>query len=285
MGLYGYCLGGSALIAIGIYESLASSLPHKNKAQVSTISSLSGTIISLSFIANSLISLRDSLQYHDPIGAAIQVEITSVAVLFLLHSLLPLLPLPLPLPRSLHRLTLFSAFAQELLHLYLHRKDPSGLENRYFDLCSSPSPSAPPPPSSAPAGRASRAGSGGSFTVKCKGHMDDHRAKAIATLQFNCHLALLLVGLLFVFSLVARLYGLSSSTQDYFHGTKNYTPLNAELADLRDQARFEFDDDDDDDDGDGEIVVDVEHDGVKMKSVGGVGGAPQLGVNGFGDHD
>ncbi|KAK9086624.1 hypothetical protein Syun_029018 [Stephania yunnanensis] len=71
----------------------------------------------------------DSLQSHDPTGLALQLQISTVGSLFLLHSLLPI-----PLPRSLPRLILSSAFAQEFLHFYLHRKDPSGLENRYFDL-------------------------------------------------------------------------------------------------------------------------------------------------------
>ncbi|KAK9107540.1 hypothetical protein Syun_023551 [Stephania yunnanensis] len=67
-----------------------------------------------------------------PNRLALQLQISTVGSLFLLHSLIPLLPIPLP--RSLPRLILSSAFAQEFLHFYLHRKDPSGLENRYFDL-------------------------------------------------------------------------------------------------------------------------------------------------------
>ncbi|KAK9120800.1 hypothetical protein Syun_018417 [Stephania yunnanensis] len=78
------------------------------------------------------LNIYDSLQSHDPTGPTLQLQISTFISLFLLHSLLPLLPIPLP--RSLPRLILSSAFAQEFLHFYLHRKDPSGLENRYFDL-------------------------------------------------------------------------------------------------------------------------------------------------------
>ncbi|KAK9119601.1 hypothetical protein Scep_017694 [Stephania cephalantha] len=322
MGLYGYCLAGSALIAIGIYESLVSSITHltihtktppKHKTPPRLIIlSISTSIISLSFIINALISLRDSLQSHDPTGLALQLQISTVGSLFLLHSLLPLLPIPLP--RSLPRLILSSAFAQEFLHFYLHRKDPSGLENRYFDLMLLPvslcAVSALLRPDWAGGlargvglvmqgawfvqmgfsfftdwgmarGCALHQRSAGNFTVKCKGHMDEHRSMAIATLQFNCLLALIVIGALFVYSVVARVYGV---TEDCFNGSsRNYTPLNAELGELSSQARFALDDGDDDgDDGDGEIVGDVERNGVKMKSVGG---APELGVNGFGDHE
>ncbi|KAK9143455.1 hypothetical protein Syun_012855 [Stephania yunnanensis] len=63
-----------------------------------------------------------------PNRLALQLQISTVGSLFLLHSLLPLLPIPLP------RLILSSAFAREFLHFYLHRKDPCGLEKQYFDL-------------------------------------------------------------------------------------------------------------------------------------------------------
>lgn len=45
---------------------------------------------------------------------------------------------------------------------------------------------------------------GRGFGVVCKGHDELHRGKAIATLQFNCHLAMILSAAVGIYALVNR---------------------------------------------------------------------------------
>lgn len=80
----------------------------------------------------------------------------------------------------------------------------------------------------------------GNFTVLCQGHMASHRGMAIATLQFNCHLALLLIVIVVVYAFVVSKFGLPG---DY----ENYAPLNEELRELDHHNGFTLDSDDDDD--------------------------------------
>ncbi|KAI4387761.1 hypothetical protein MLD38_000167 [Melastoma candidum] len=50
--------------------------------------------------------------------------------------------------------------------------------------------------------------SGGSnYTIRCKGHPEYHRGRAIATLQFNCHLAMLVAVGVTIFSFVVKRSG------------------------------------------------------------------------------
>lgn len=101
----------------------------------------------------------------------------------------------------------------------------------------------------------------GNFTIRCKGHPEFHRARAVATLQFNCHLALLVCFIVGGYSLVSRRYGVSNHSLQY-------KPLGAEMQSLdlgQGQGRFTLDSDEDD--VDGNVVVE--------KSVA---------VNGYGSH-
>lgn len=82
----------------------------------------------------------------------------------------------------------------------------------------------------------------GNFTIRCKGHPEFHRARAIATLQFNCHLALLVCFIAGVYSFVSRKHGVS-------HESLQYKPLGAEMQHLDlDQTQFTLDSEEDEDD-------------------------------------
>ncbi|XP_055960069.1 uncharacterized protein LOC126661526 [Mercurialis annua] len=129
-------------------------------------------------------------------------------------------------PNSILELVILFAFIEEFLFYYLQRKDTSGIENKYFDLILVPisicvvSRVLELKCESNHARMARGMGwlilqetwfvrmgisfysdmivhgcalhekSRGDYTVKCRGHPEYHRARGIATLQFNCHLAL-----------------------------------------------------------------------------------------------
>lgn len=48
---------------------------------------------------------------------------------------------------------------------------------------------------------------GSNYTIRCKGHPEYHRARAIATLQFNCHLAMLVSLVVGFFGVIATRSG------------------------------------------------------------------------------
>ncbi|MQL94114.1 hypothetical protein Taro_026768, partial [Colocasia esculenta] len=144
--------------------------------------------------------------------------------------------LHLPLPPSLLDLLCLFAFAAEFLLFALQRKDVTGVENRYYDLLLVPvavcaagtalcatRPGAPFPrlargiglslqgtwflqmgfsffSSAISHGCDLHQRSRGNFTIKCKGHPQYHRGRAIATLQFDGHLALLVVATLGIYA-------------------------------------------------------------------------------------
>lgn len=264
-GLFTLSLAGVGFLTIAAVETLApkSRLPFLRYASVAVLSSL--------FILNALIS---ALSAHDPIGAPLPLATAAVAALFLLYAAAGLASplLPLPLPPSLLDLLLLAAFSQELLLLSLRRKDVDGIENRYLDLLLAPVflcaastlATLARPRHSAP--RLARAAglalhgtwliqmafsffstaiahgcaihhrSPANYTIKCKGHPEYHRARAIATLQFNCHLALITVVTVSVFSAVA---GRDLS------GGQRYRPLNTELQTMENvSSQFTLDSDD-----------------------------------------
>lgn len=101
----------------------------------------------------------------------------------------------------------------------------------------------------------------GNFTVWCKGHPEFHRARAIATLQFNCHLALVVCFVVGGFSLVSRKFGVSDEVM-------RYKPIGAEMQRVS-GVQFMMDSDDDD-----------EGEGDNEKNVVGT----ETGVNGYGSH-
>nr|GEV63916.1 transmembrane protein like [Tanacetum cinerariifolium] len=76
----------------------------------------------------------------------------------------------------------------------------------------------------------------GNFTIRCKGHPEFHRARVVATLQFNCHLALLVFFICGVYSLLSRKYGMSNEWL-------MYKPLGDEMQQRLDQRRFTLDSD------------------------------------------
>lgn len=111
----------------------------------------------------------------------------------------------------------------------------------------------------------------GNFTIKCKGHPEYHRGRAIATLQFNCHLALLVALMAGVYSLICKKNGICRDST-------RYKPLGAEMQHLDSHAQFTLDSDDDEDNENG------------IKEEGNVGMSkaiavvPESIVNGYGSH-
>ncbi|XP_010497353.2 PREDICTED: uncharacterized protein LOC104774449 [Camelina sativa] len=180
------------------------------------------------------------------------------------------------LPSSITTLLLLFGFVEEFLMFYLQKKDVSGIENRYYDLMLVPiaicvfSTVFELKSDANNTHRFARLGRGiglilqgtwflqmgisfftglitnncsfhgksrGNFTIKCKGHGDFHRAKAIATLQFNCHLALMVVLATALFSVVANKKGYLREDHSI------YRPLGAEMENL---STFTLDSDEED---------------------------------------
>ncbi|KAL0744584.1 hypothetical protein Bca4012_086097 [Brassica carinata] len=179
------------------------------------------------------------------------------------------------LPSSITTLLLLFGFVEEFLMFYLQKKDTSGIENRYYDLMLVPIAICVFSTlfelrSDSNTHRFAKLGRGiglilqgtwflqmgvsfftdlitnncsfheksrGNFTIKCRGHGDYHRAKAIATLQFNCHLALMVVLATALFSVVANKKGYLREDHP------KYRPLGAEMENL---SNFTLDSDEED---------------------------------------
>ncbi|KAG6773927.1 hypothetical protein POTOM_021271 [Populus tomentosa] len=325
MGLFSMTLAGSGFILIGAWESLTSSTASQNWNSVSNPSSplkqtpksatqrnsnsssssayyITVSIFSLLFIVNSLISFFNAVNSRDQVGSALQLQILAVAALFLLYSVLGLLSIFssfVRFPSSILNLIVLFAFVEEFLLFYMQRKDPSGIENRYFDLMlvpilicvvsttlelKSPWKSNDYPRLARGVGLILQGmwivqmglsfytnlivhgcslheKSRGNYTIKCKGHPEYHRARGIATLQFNCHLALLVISAMSVYSVMAKNNGARCDS---------YKPLGAEMQQMENHGLFTLDSDDD------EIR---EEEDVTMKK-GAV-----VAVNGFGSHE
>ena len=110
----------------------------------------------------------------------------------------------------------------------------------------------------------------GNYTLRCKGHPEYHRARAIATLQFNCHLALLVVVIVGLYSVV------SGRNRGPLDSSARYMPLGAELQQFANPANFTLDSDDDDDD---DVVEEIKDGNVagRQKAV-----VVEHGMNGHG---
>ncbi|XP_077222796.1 plant viral-response family protein (DUF716) [Tasmannia lanceolata] len=324
MGLLTSCLGGLGFMVIGTWELISSSYTHLNPSPPSPpLPSLNKktptkntplfspstplfliALLSFLFILNSSISTVNASQSNDSLGLSLQLQSIALSSLFLLYSLVGFLTdftnFP-PLPSSIPNLIAAFAFAEEFLLYYLQRKDPTGLENRYFDLLLVPILicvlstllEINYPKSNFPSlcrgiglilqgtwfiqmgfsfytnfmahGCVLYEKSRGNYTIKCKGHMDYHRSKAIATLQFNCHLAFIVVLIVGVYSIVNRMYG---SRVDHV----NYKPLSEELRELDGHSQFTLDSDED------EEIMMVEN--VKNQKEA----LPVNGMNGFVAH-
>ncbi|XP_021911718.1 uncharacterized protein LOC110825560 [Carica papaya] len=323
MGFYGYIVAGGCFILIGAWESLASSNSNPNtspsspvdetgsaitSADKSKMSSSSLTFIAISvvsflFILNSLLSLFDALNSRDRVGSVLQLQVLVIALLFLFYAVLGFFvnfKTSFHLPCSLLNLIALFGFLEEFVLFYMQRKDPSGIENRYFDLLLVPVTICvfstilefKLPTSNYPRlargsalilqgtwflqmgvsfytnwmvqGCSLHQKSRGNFTVKCKGHPEYHRGRGIATLQFNCHLALLVVLTVGLYSIMARKYGDGSDFS-------RYRPLGAEMRQMENMGNFTLDSDEDD--------------GIRDEDNAAKEGAiVETGVNGFGSH-
>ncbi|KAI3911590.1 hypothetical protein MKW92_048003 [Papaver armeniacum] len=254
--------------------------------------------LSLFFILDSVISSSDALNIKDQVGFSLQLDIFSISSLFFST-------LFLQIPASLLNLIALFGFGQELVFFYVQRKDPNGIENRYFDMLLVPIMicilstllEMGLPKSNLPGlgrgfglilhgtwfiqmgfsfytdimvhGCALHEASRGNFTVKCKGHMDAHRGKAIATLQFNCHLALLVILIVGVYSFIGNKFGFPGGNYS------NYKPLNAELHQLGSQTQFTLDSDDE------ESILE---ENVAQQKTNSIIVPVSSEVNGFGNH-
>ena len=224
-------------------------------------------------------SLIDAVNSKDRVGWPLQLQVLAIAFLFLMYAVIGLLMKftdSIPLPSSFLNLIAFFAFAEEFLLFYLQKKDTVGIENRYFDMMLVPITiclfstvlELRSPKSNLP--RLGRAiglilqgtwflqmglsffsnwvahgcslheKSRGNYTVRCKGHPEYHRGRAIATLQFNCHLAFLVVLVVAVFSMVSRKRGGQE-------GFVQYGPIGVETQSLNLAGQFSLDSDDEDD--------------------------------------
>lgn len=277
----------------------------KGNTSPSSLRFASICVLSLLFILNSMVSLVDALNSSDNVGSALQLQVLVIEALFLLYSITGSLvnfKNLIPLPHTMISLIGLFAFVEEFLLFYLQRKNASGIENRYFDLLLVPitvclfstilelkSPKSNYPKLARGIGLILQGTwfvqmgisfysnlitngcslhqkSRGNYTIRCKGHMDYHRARAVATLQFNCHLAFLVVLIMGVYSTFVRKYGVAPDFTQY-------KPLGAEMQQFE-TAQFTLDSDDD---GIEEIM---EEDKVGKPKVGVVGS----GANGYGNH-
>ncbi|XP_060959012.1 uncharacterized protein LOC133030345 [Cannabis sativa] len=303
MGFFSFAFAGVGLIFIGAWEAFTflSSNPNqislpsspltsiqtpspssKSNSQIKTpsfssssLSFISISIVSFLFIINSLVSLYDAIELRDRVGTALQLQVLAIASLFLLYGIMGLM---VNFSSSLVSLIGLFAFVEEFLLFYLQRKDPSGIENRYFDLllvpitvCLFSTVLDLKSPKSIFSKFARGIGlilqgmwflqmgfsfytnlithgctlhekSRGNYTIKCKGHPDYHRARAIATLQFNCHLALVVIIVSIFYSIVSRRNGSADFMQ--------YKPLVAEMATFENQSQFTLDSDEEEEEED-----------------------------------
>ncbi|KAI3665921.1 hypothetical protein L6452_44556 [Arctium lappa] len=309
-GLFTYTIGGGGLLLIGASESIIST--SETLKQISRSSSLSSTplpsstsrsksvtfvtsltffaisLISLLFILNSSISIIDALKSKDQTGVVLQLEVISISALFFLFSVLGIstnLRISFRFPSLILNTLCLFGFIEEFFLFYIQKKDPDGIENRYYDLLLVPIcicivstilELRSPKSNYSRLGRGvglvlqgmwfvqmgfsfysvlisdgcfMREKSRGNFTIRCKGHPEFHRARAIATLQFNCHLALVVCFVVGVYSFVSRKHGVSRESMEY-------KPIGDEMERLDlDRSRFTLDSEEDEDDHHGVVVV------------------------------
>ncbi|XP_073060348.1 uncharacterized protein [Primulina eburnea] len=321
MGLFTYTVTGGALMLIGAWESIISASEVLVKSSSSAASSqsspspLQGTttktatfsstitffsisVLSILVIVNSLISLFDAIKFRDNTGFALQFEVITISLLFLLYSGLGILTNvgdSFRFPLVVLNLICAFAFGEEFFLFYSRSKDPSGIENRYYDLFLVPIAicvfstiiELKNPDSNYPRlgrgiglvlqglwvlqmgfsfhtnlianGCALHAKSRGNYTIKCKGHPEYHRGRAIATLQFNCHLAILVTLLVSVYSFICKKNGVSREFM-------RYKPL-GDGGEMHMDGRSQFTLDSDDEDSNGEMIKEAKN--VEMqKAIG-----------------
>lgn len=328
MGLFTYTVAGAALILIGAFESLAfataslkqtpssESSPsniHKPAPFASTVTFLLISVVSVLFIVNSLISLSDAASSKDSMGFVLQLEVIAISLLFLLYSGLGILSSTIEsfrFPPKLLNVIYMFAFGEEFLLFYTKNKDPSGIENHYYDLILVPiavclfstilelksSKSTYPKLGRGVGlvlqgmwilqmgfsfysnlianGCTLHSRSRGNYTIKCKGHPEYHRGRAIATLQFNCHLALLITLATGAYSLLCKMYGIN---RDFMR----YKPLRVgDGGDMQlDNSKFTLESDDENDENENGI-----HEVGSVEMQKAVLVVPNSTVNGYNSH-
>eukprot|EP00252_Welwitschia_mirabilis_P015916 TRINITY_DN3530_c0_g1_i1.p1 TRINITY_DN3530_c0_g1~~TRINITY_DN3530_c0_g1_i1.p1 ORF type:complete len:325 (+),score=32.23 TRINITY_DN3530_c0_g1_i1:55-1029(+) len=244
-------------------------------------------VLSLAHILGAVISSQNGLKDEEFPGSAIHLETIGVASIFLLYAIVGIisdLTSILPLPLELHHLIALFAFCEEFLVFYLPREGSQGLENRYYCLMlvpigicllaktlEIPYPASVFPPLGLSAGlilqgtwlfqmalsfftglmthgcELSEKDGALDYTIECE-HGHSHRGMAVATLQFNCHMALLLLTLLPAYSFLSTKYAP--------HERSVYRPLGAvaeaeelqrlgELNSSDENTQFVLDSDDD----------------------------------------
>ncbi|XP_057429642.1 uncharacterized protein LOC130722807 [Lotus japonicus] len=280
MELLSFAFAGGGFILIGALESLGASSTSnpdsKTKKNHRSPFFISIAIFSSFIILNSLVSIFDAHKSNDAVGTALQFQVLAIALIFLLYSVLALL---VPLPSRLLGMVVAFGFAEEFLLFYLQRKDPSGVENRYYDLLLVPIgvcvfSTVLELVSSQETNNVAKLSRGvglnlqgtwfvqmgfslfsnwvaegcslhgvsrGNYTLRCKGHPEYHRARAIATLQFNCHLALMVMVMVASYSVFCGRNGGPVHPE-----ASRYTPLGAEMQSLENSATFTLDSDDED---------------------------------------
>jgi len=242
--------------------------------------------LALLYILNAALSSYNGLNHGDPLVLGIQLEKSGVASLFLMYSVVGMIcecTQLLPLPWEVNNLIAVFAFCEEFLVFYLQNEGSTGLEIRYYSLllvpisvCIAskaleiPYPRSVLPPLGVALGLILQGTwffqmgisfftgwishgcilsekSGGDYTISCEHPADGHRGKAIATLQFNCHLALLLVCLLPAYSCLTTKYVNFNSSSYIPLGAKEQTEELQDLGGSGDgvEARFALDSDED----------------------------------------
>ncbi|KAL6507330.1 hypothetical protein OROGR_023525 [Orobanche gracilis] len=326
MGLFTYTVAGGAVIVVGAWESLASVSEYLNQNQStsqlpasppqnvsghvskrttspsSTVTFLLISVLSVLCTLNSLISLFDAVRSKDNVGFALQLEVISVELLFLLYSVLGILTNTLHSFRVSYKLldVIYAfAFGEEFLLFYTQNKDQSGIENRYYDLILVPiaicllatvleitSPKSTYPRLARGMGLVLQGvwtlqmgfsfysnwrsdgcslheRSRGSFTIKCKGHSEYHRGRAVATLQFNCYLALFVTLVVGLYSFLCNKYRIN---RDFMR----YKPIGVQMDN---QSQFTLDSENEDDGDGAKEVWNVEMQNAAV-------GVPQSAANG-----
>ncbi|KAJ3695420.1 hypothetical protein LUZ60_000797 [Juncus effusus] len=287
-GLIPFSIAGLGFIFISLIESslFSSSSPY-HPLRLRYLSTL--TLSSLFLLSSVISVFTSVSSSGDLLGASLPLSSLAASLLFVLYAFSGLLSLPplslLPLPSSLLDLLVIFSFGQEFIYFYLRRKDLDGIENRYFDLLLVPIllciistilviswPRSSAPRLARAAGLALQGTwflqmgfsfftnaiaygcqihekSRANYTIKCKSHEDYHRARSIATLQFNCHLALLIAIGAGLYMFAVKKKGDSNSS--------GYRPLHKEVQMGGGPSRFTLDSDEEE----GEIAV--ESDGPK----------------------
>ncbi|XP_057818463.1 uncharacterized protein LOC131031377 [Cryptomeria japonica] len=268
MGFWGLSLAGAGFICIGIWQAFSTAKIYLNGSRSSLQSSsiyrkrpyytaelafIAG--LATLFIVNGVLTSIRGLENGDHLGLAIQLEKSGVASIFLLYSIVSIVSectQLLPLPWEACNLIALLAFGEEFLVFYLQKEGSTGLESFSMGLILQGTWFIQMGISFFTGwivhGCKISEKVGGDYTIHCDSHAHGHRGKAIATLQFNCHLALLLISLLTAYSYLSTKYVKSDAM--------NYKPLGEHSEELQDLdvsnveigSRFALESDDDETD-------------------------------------